>query len=389
MTSEQSTNGGAAKKAPPRKRSRSNRPYPPTSFEDALQFAKKVFEIGSGRPVRRLTVFDELGKSPDSSASRDKVTSAAKYGLTKGSYAAEQIELTDLGRKAVDPDYSPREQARARIESAINETPLFADMYAYFADKKLPSRNMLIDFCKEKEVPENYREEAVDNFILNLKFVGLLKDLAGAERIISFDAALDDMPAGGSIALPGSVSRAYEPHSRPSGQMITSDDADFETTCFFVTPIGEEGSVERQHADLIGGSFLEPAIEEFGLKLLRADKIDKPGMITKQVIDYIMKSRMVIADLSFNNPNVFYELALRHAIRKPIVQIIRAGDKIPFDINQMRTIVLDLSNVYSSIPKVDLYRAEIRAQVRQAIDQTENFDSPISQYYPSLTVSYG
>ena len=61
-------------------------------------------------------------------------------------------------------------------------------------------------------------------------------------------------------------------------------------------------------------------------------------MISKQIIEYILRSRLVIADLSYNNPNVFNELCLRHATGKPTVHVIKKGDKIPFDVGNFRTI---------------------------------------------------
>jgi hypothetical protein len=67
----------------------------------------------------------------------------------------------------------------------------------------------------------------------------------------------------------------------------------------------------------------------------------------------------VIADLSFGNPNVYYELALRHACRKPVLQIIRFTDHLPFDAGQFRTVTLDMTDIYSLVPQIDSYRAEI------------------------------
>jgi hypothetical protein len=78
---------------------------------------------------------------------------------------------------------------------------------------------------------------------------------------------------------------------------------------------------------------------------VRADQIGKPGMITAQVIEHLANARVVIADLSFHNPNVFYEVALRHACRKPIVQLIRTIDPIPFDLDQFRTIRIDTTDI--------------------------------------------
>jgi hypothetical protein len=125
----------------------------------------------------------------------------------------------------------------------------------------------------------------------------------------------------------------------------------------------------------------------FKLSVVRADAIDKPGVITKQIIEYLVKSRLVIVDLSFNNPNVFYELAIRHMMRLPVVQLIRSGDRIPFDINQMRTIIIDTSDIHILVPRIDTYRAEIATQVRRALENPEAVDTPISTYFPSLKAS--
>jgi hypothetical protein len=70
-------------------------------------------------------------------------------------------------------------------------------------------------------------------------------------------------------------------------------------------------------------------------------------MIGKQVLEHVLRSKLVIADLSFHNPNVFYELCLRHATRLPTVQLIRANERIPFDIDQYRTIKIDTGDVYA------------------------------------------
>ena len=82
---------------PENKRTRVTRTFPAAVFSEALSFVKKIYDIGSGQPIRRLTLFDELGKSSESSASRQLVTNSSKYGLTKGSYTADFIEITPLG----------------------------------------------------------------------------------------------------------------------------------------------------------------------------------------------------------------------------------------------------------------------------------------------------
>jgi hypothetical protein len=64
---------------------------------------------------------------------------------------------------------------------------------------------------------------------------------------------------------------------------------------------------------------INPAVAECGFDTLRADQISEPGLITPQVIRHVINDPLAIADLSGPNPNVFYELAIRHAIGKPLV----------------------------------------------------------------------
>jgi len=360
--------------------SRQQRTFPASTFEEALEFAQKIYSIAGGQPVKRLTLFDQLGKSPESGPSRQIIINAGRYGLTKGGVAADNIGLTEEGLAAVDEQASSRERARARISLAIERIEPFEKLYSKFVGNKLPAKAVLIDAAKEIGLDSKHAAEAVDTFIVNLRFVGLLKTLSGAERIVSADMSLDELPATSRSKTP--------PELAPQrNNLITTEQAQFETTCFYIAPIGADGSEARKHSDLFLGSLVEPALEEFGLRVLRADSIDTPGVITHQIIEYIVRSRLVIADLSFHNPNVFYELALRHAMKLPIVQLIRASEKLPFDVNQMRTIPIDTSDIYSLVPKIESYRAEIASHVRRALDANHIVETPISIYFPNMKVS--
>jgi hypothetical protein len=147
------------KKRAGRKAVGASRPFPASSFEEALTFAREVFNLGSGQPVRRLTVFDHLGKAPESSASRMLITNSGRYGLTKGSYVAEQLEITPEGRKAVDEGVPKREQIGARIRLAILDIPSFQKLYERFTNSKLPAKAVLIDAIKYVGVPAEFAEE--------------------------------------------------------------------------------------------------------------------------------------------------------------------------------------------------------------------------------------
>ncbi len=358
------------------KKKRVIRNFPAQPFEEALGLAKAVYEFGAGQPVRRVSLFDDIGKSPESSASRILVTSANKYGLIKGGNQAEMLELTPDGRKASDDQIQQRERARARANLAIKEIPPFSAVYDEFEGLRLPAKAALVDAMKQHGVAADAAEEAVDTFIVNLRFVGLLKTLSGADRIIKIDHLLDDLP---SRAETDHLESTTTPIVRERA-LMTSGEAHFESVAFYIAPIGGDDSEHRKHSDLFLGSIVEPALEEIGLTVVRADQIDQPGIITNQVIQYLFQSRLVIADLSYHNPNVFYELAIRHMLRKPVVQIMRKADPLPFDVNQVRTINIDTTDIYSLVPQIDAYRSQVAAQVRQAIENPEGVDSPLTKF---------
>lgn len=157
-----------SQKSPPR-RPRVQRNFPASSFEEALALAKSLLEFGAGQPVRRVSLFNHLNKSPESGPSRQLITNGNKYGLIKGGYQAEHLELTPEGKKAADEQIQVRERARARAQLAILDVEPFAGLYEKFKGLRLPAKAALIDAVKEFGVDAESAEEAVDTFIVNLR----------------------------------------------------------------------------------------------------------------------------------------------------------------------------------------------------------------------------
>jgi hypothetical protein len=112
-------------------------------------------------------------------------------------------------------------------------------------------------------------------------------------------------------------------------------------TCFVIGPIGEAGTSTRVNAD----DFMKyivadcPALGEFEYDTpIRADSLNEPGRITSQIIQLLTEADLVIADLTENNANVYYELSLRHAIGKPVIHMALDGTPLSFDVRDNRTI---------------------------------------------------
>jgi len=145
-------------------------------------------------------------------------------------------------------------------------------------------------------------------------------------------------------------------------------------TCFVISPIGEEGSETRRIADKVLKYIITPPLSELGYTVSRADEIDESGVITNQIIEKLVSVDLVVADLSERNPNVFYELAVRHSSRKPFIQIIRKGEPLPFDVGAYRSIIYDISDIES----VDLAKSQIKSQADSDGMKSGEIENPIS-----------
>lgn len=145
-------------------------------------------------------------------------------------------------------------------------------------------------------------------------------------------------------------------------------------TCFFIAPIGDEGTETRKRSDQILKHIIEPAANEAGYQAIRADKISEPGNITSQIVQHLIDDDLVIADLTGKNPNVFYELAVRHTLKKAVLQIIQSGEPIPFDVATTRTIPVD----HRDLDSVDHCRKELIKQIHFIEKTPTKIDSPIS-----------
>jgi len=147
--------------------------------------------------------------------------------------------------------------------------------------------------------------------------------------------------------------------------------------CFIITPIGNENSDTFRKAKGVIDSVIKPVLAECGFDDIKpAYEINVSGMINTQIINRIIEDDLVIANLTDNNPNVMYELCLRHVAAGPIIHICEEGTELPFDIKDSRTIFYknDMLGVEELKDKVNSFLQEI-------VYEKEYIDNPIYVAY--------
>src|SRR5438067_1099306 len=127
----------------------------------------------------------------------------------------------------------------------------------------------------------------------------------------------------------------------PPGQRRESD----EKICFVISRIGQQGTKEHKQFLEVLEYMIRPAVASSGyrLQVLRADDINRAGSFIKDILESLFSSFVVIADLTGQHPNVFYELGVRHALRPRTILIAQSLDDIPSDLREYRTIEYETS----------------------------------------------
>lgn len=96
----------------------------------------------------------------------------------------------------------------------------------------------------------------------------------------------------------------------------------------------------KEDFDAIYDDQIRPVVEsELSMQCIRADEIYSNGPIIEDIWRLINEARVIVADMTERNPNVFYEVGLAHAIGKDVILLARDVNDIPFDLRHLRTII--------------------------------------------------
>ncbi len=143
--------------------------------------------------------------------------------------------------------------------------------------------------------------------------------------------------------------------------------------CFIITPIGNENSEIFRKAKGVIESTIRPILCEYDFDDIKpAYEINVSGMINTQIINRIINDDLVVVNLTGNNPNVMYELCLRHVVAKPIIHICENGTSLPFDIKDSRTIFYE-----NDMLGVEELKSKLRSFMDNISYTDDYIDNPI------------
>ncbi len=153
--------------------------------------------------------------------------------------------------------------------------------------------------------------------------------------------------------------------------------------CFVAMPFGKKRDTEGQceiDFDRIYEAAIRPAAERVGVDVIRADEERSAGIIHVPMFERLLLAEIVIVDLTLQNPNVFYELGVRHCARPRATILIYARDyRIPFDVALVRAVPYDLEKGVLSDAAAMALGENLEKRLRVAVADLAAKDSPLFQ----------
>jgi hypothetical protein len=296
--------------------------YPRHSLEKVLRIPKAILEQNAGKECTDQESATYVGVKFNRGPYNVELNSAIKFGLLERPVAGK-IRLTDIARRILKPQEKGDELSGLR--EAVLKAPVISDIYSHYRGENLPDVEFFNNALTDKfKIPEDKLSEFRSIFFESLKKAELVSEHDGKFRVIDVAVESPDQTK---------ATETFKKLERTT-KVKTGD------TCFVMMPF----------ADPLGSYYekiYKPAVEKAGLIPIRADnEIFATGKIIDQIWAGINAAKVLIAELTSRNPNVFYELGLAHALQKPVVLVSSNEEDVPFDLHHIRVIYYDVTDPF-------------------------------------------
>lgn len=299
--------------------------FPKVTLEEAIKVPQAIEEQNAGNPMRADILVRAVGfKKSNDWRFKELLRAANLYGLVDGSGVTVAVAMTSIGSDIVAPG-SPSDRQNALV-NAFRNVEDFKKVEEFYKEKKLPEDEFFENtLVRQFEIPRERVRTFIEIFTANLNF---LKAFKVGSPTLATRIMMDITPSSSSLVL-----------DKPNTAENEIKGRTFLDTCFVMMPFGQWQ--DAYYKDVFSG-----AIRGAGMEPVRADELFSTGTVIEQVWEQIQKSKILMADLSGKNANVFYELGLAHAARKPVVFTTSNLEDVPFDLRHLRVIVYDVRDPF-------------------------------------------
>lgn len=293
--------------------------FPKNTLEESIAVAKAIEDKHGGNPIPA----ELLAKAVGFNFAKDwrfksLLRSANLYGLVAGSGATAIVSLGEIGRDVVAPG-SPQDRRDALLR-AFQNVDDFRLVEEFYGNKRIPEDEYFLNtLTRNFSIPRDRVDTFAELFRKNISFLRTFNAQTEADV---------DQGERTPISPPAAAANIH-----PSKREVRV--REFLDTCFVMMPFG--GWFDRYYQEIY-----VPAIKEVGLEPVRADELFSTGSVVEQIWEEIEKSKVLLADLTGKNANVFYELGLAHAARKPVVFTSAVVEDVPFDLRHLRVIIYEV-----------------------------------------------
>lgn len=296
--------------------------HPRHSLDKALRIPQAMLDQNAGKDCTNKEAAAYLGLKL-SGALLVEIASALKYGLIERP-STGRLALTERAKKILKPQ-SQSSATEGRREAVLS-APVISDIYKHYRGENLPDQQFFDNALTDTfGVAPADLSEVKSIFMDSLRAAGLLDESTpGKVRLLDV-----------SQQVQGVVESAEQLRKVTKTANVSATDS-----CFVIMPFAPPlGS----HYSLI----YEKAIVKAGLKPVRADAdIFATGKIMDQVWAGINGAKVLVAELTSRNPNVFYELGIAHTLKKPVVLVSSNELDVPFDVRHIRVIYYDVNDPF-------------------------------------------
>lgn len=294
--------------------------FPKNTLEEAIVIPKAIEEYNAGNPMKADQLVKAVGyHKANDWRFKDLLKSANLYGLVSGTGQTATVVIEEIGQNLVAPgSQAERQQALFRAFRNVDD---FRKVDDFYGAKRIPEDEYFLNtLTRQFGIPRERASVFADIFRSNVVFLRSFNIQTGT--------------ASPEVVDTKTISEASADQSIVSKTGREKRVREFLDTCFVMMPFG--GWFDRYYQEVY-----VPAIKEAGLEPIRADELFSTGSVVEQIWDQISKAKVLLADLTDKNANVFYELGLAHAAMKPVVFTAARIDDVPFDLRHLRVIVYE------------------------------------------------